>query len=436
MPEYRVSRPSGRSLRVRGLALLAATLVTVTGCATRGEVTEEQSAGGPSVAYGASQEEYAEALADMEPVTLQMQSSAPQGAATGRRFEAYAEALQEWSGGKINVEIAFSNSIAQPADVDDALGDGRLDLGSVTPNSEPARYPAHAALWDMAFLGRQTPVDGLLQFHAAYLEASRTVPEINSEFAAQGITLLVPAFSSGSTGMMCSEPRRDLAGLRGAAVATLARTQNLEVEAVGGSPTSLTYAELYESLERGVVQCAMASLTVASLQGYIPAAPHMVIDDEVGFQVSGAAFGVSTSVWNSLPLAAQQLMYDRLDVFLVATFESALDNITNGLTQVRDSGGEVAGLDPEAKAAVEAAHEQVLQTAAQNDQVADPAAMVESVQQAEEKWAGVLEEMGYRDTPSYDTFLDEYQPGSIDFDPFIERLYSEVLLADRPGAAS
>ncbi|MBK1787321.1 TRAP transporter substrate-binding protein DctP [Prauserella cavernicola] len=435
----RTHRPGGSPHRRPALHLLTAALCVVvlglTGCATRGQGAEARSAGGPGVPFGTSKQDYRAALADMEPVTLTLQSSATQGAAVGRRFEAYAAALEDWSGGRISVDIAFSNAIASSADVDDALADGRLDLGSITPSSEPSRYPAHAALWDMAFVGRQTPVDGFLQFHGAYLEASSRVPETTEEFAARGITVLAPAFSSGATGMLCTTPRNDLASFAGAAVATIARTQNTQVEALGGAPTSLTYGELFEGLERGVVQCATASLTVAGLQGYIPAAPYLVIDDETGFQVSGAVFGVSTAMWSSLPLAAQQLMFDRLDVFYEASLESGLESFKSALQQVESSGGDVVDLSADAEAALTEANDRIREQTRHNDKVSDPDGMVDALAGAVERWGRITEEMGYRDgKPGYADFAAEYEPGSIDVSPFVDRLFSEVLREDRPGA--
>lgn len=54
----------------------------------------------------------------MEPITLVMQSTAPRGAATGRRFEEFAAEVEDWSDGKITFDIAFSSSIAPPEQVD------------------------------------------------------------------------------------------------------------------------------------------------------------------------------------------------------------------------------------------------------------------------------------------------------------------------------
>src|SRR5690625_5281599 len=88
---------------------------------------DENAAASVSVEPGADKQAFVEALSDMDETTLVMQSTAPQGAPTGRRFEEYAETVTEWSGGKIQFDITYSNGIAPPTEVDNAIADGRID---------------------------------------------------------------------------------------------------------------------------------------------------------------------------------------------------------------------------------------------------------------------------------------------------------------------
>ncbi|SMY11885.1 hypothetical protein [Brevibacterium jeotgali] len=52
-----------------------------------------------------------------------------------------------------------------------------------------------------------------------------------------------------------------------------------------------------------------------------------------------------------------------------------------------------------------------------------------------DKWTGIVEELGYTDDGGL-TELDEwYEPGSIDFRPLGERLFTEAAEQHRPGTA-
>ncbi|WP_243597633.1 TRAP transporter substrate-binding protein DctP [Thermobifida halotolerans] len=429
MPTTR--RSGGRALRAA--ALLSAMALVATGCAESGG-SGGGGGGGRSVDYGATKEEYAAALADMEPVTLTMQSTAPKGAATGRRFEEYAAAVEEWSGGKITFEIAFSNAVAPPQEVDDALADGRLDVGSVLPSLEPAEFPANNVLWDVSFVGRQTPVDGLLQWHGAVLETAAQQEEIYREFEDAGMHLLLPAFQSGAIAYSCSEPRADLDSLDGVTVASQSRVQNGQVEALGMQPSTVTYAEMFESLERGVVDCTLGTFTVAALGGFIPSAPYFVVDPEVGFANAGGAIAVSQSRWESLPLAARQLLYDRLDVLLTANYEATWDNIADGLTQVEENGGEVLPLAADARERLAEHNEQVLAEAAGNDAVGDGGAFVSGLEEALESWEQKVQESGVPNVDvGYDAFLDWHARTDPDLQPYFDQLWNDAMRQRRPA---
>lgn len=413
-------------------ALAAAAAVTAAGCAP----TDSAGGGGEgrAVEYGAPKEEYAAALADMEPVTLVMQSTAPKGAATGRRFEEYAAAVEEWSDGKITFDIAFSNAIAAPTEVDDALADGRLDIGSVLPVLEPSEFPANNVMWDLAFLGRQTPVDGMLQWHGAVLEAAAQEDGIYREYEEKGLRLLLPAFQSGAFGYACSRERGDLASLRGATVATQSRVQNKQVEALGMSPATIPYTEMFESLERGVADCAVTTLTVATLSGFLPSAPYLVIDPEAGFANAGGAIAFGLDRWESLPLAAQQLLYDRLDVLLEVNFAGTWDNTRDGLDEIDEAGGRVLALDGQARAALLESNAETLDRARGDSALDDGDAFVDALVAAEQEWEQKIDALEIPGIDvDYDGFREWYAQGAPDLQPYFDLLWSDAMRERRPS---
>lgn len=122
-------------------------LLLVSGCA--GAVgTENGSAGGEGFAYGASQEDVDAVIDDLEPVTLvyQPSGSSPDtpAAVAGHAF---AEEIEERSGGKISLDMVWGQAIAGYPEIDDALADGRVDISYHVPIYDPAAYPALPGSW-------------------------------------------------------------------------------------------------------------------------------------------------------------------------------------------------------------------------------------------------------------------------------------------------
>ena len=95
--------------RIGGLVSVAA--LALTGCAggvgSAGGEAEE----GEGVEYGASKEEYIEALADMEPVELTYQASASPSSPNSDREREFVERVEEWSDGKITMDMQFGQPI-------------------------------------------------------------------------------------------------------------------------------------------------------------------------------------------------------------------------------------------------------------------------------------------------------------------------------------
>jgi TRAP-type C4-dicarboxylate transport system substrate-binding protein len=430
-PMLATSRRSPRTFKWAAVASAATLALTLTSCA-EDSASEGANGGGDAVEYGASKEDYQNALADMEPVTLVMQSTAPKGAPTGRRFEQYAAEVEDWSGGKITFDIAYSSSIAPPDQVDDAIADGRIDVGSVMASLEPDKFKSMAALMDLTFLGRQGPVDGVLQFHGAMAESAFASEEINQEFADNGLRLLLPIFSSGPSIMACTEPVSDLASLEGRTVATQSRLQSEQAEALGMSTASVSYAEMFEALERGVVDCVDSTLATSNLSGFIPAAPYFVMDYNVGLGNAGGAISMSQSRWEELPLAAQQLLTDRVDVVLKENIYGIWENMVASMDQIEKAGGSIVQFDAESAAAIKVVNDQQVEDARSNAALGDANAFVDDLLASEDEWAADLAKLDTETDTPYEDFLTEFEPETFDMDAYLELVWERAFLPYRP----
>ncbi|MEV0494012.1 hypothetical protein [Streptomyces atratus] len=166
---------------------------------------------------------------------------APQGAASHLNTENFLARIEEWSGGKITLEIAYTNAAAGATEIDDALADGRLDVGSVLIYYEPSGYPATNALIDAGILNEGSPVVGVLQSNTWANEVAFSTLEIMAERDAHCLVPLVPVWSGGANGLLCTEESGSLEQTLGVAVAATSTIQNQPVEALGATPASIVY---------------------------------------------------------------------------------------------------------------------------------------------------------------------------------------------------
>lgn len=418
----------------RGALAAAALSLVVTACAEDTGSNGTSNAGGESIEYGADKSEYIDALADMDEVELVIQSTGPKDSATGRRFEDYAAAVDEWSGGKISFEFIYSNGAAGPTETHEAIADGRIDVGSVMPSLLPDEFPVTNNLWNLSHLGRQTPVDSMLQWHGIIFELATLTDEIDTEYEDRGMKLLLPGFGSGAYMPYCGDRATSLDALKNRGIASQSRHQNAQAQALGMKPSSIAYTEMYESLERGVIDCAMTTVTGAALGGYIDSVPYPVFDPEVGFNSPGGSIAMSIDKWNDLPLPAQQLMIDRLDVLMQANFEGAWENAAAATQQVLDAGGEFVNFDDDARDALVATNEKLESDVANSDALGDGEAFLAAAKEAEARWAETVAGLDIEglDT-SYEDFPEWHANGVPDLQSYFDVLWKDVVADRRPS---
>ncbi|CAM3273340.1 TRAP transporter substrate-binding protein DctP [Nocardioides dubius] len=402
------------------------------GCAESGGADQS---GGDGIKAGATMEEYQEAFEDIDEITLLTQTPAPKGSMTGLPQEKYYAAVEEWSGGKIKFDISYSNAVAEPTEADEALTDGRLDIASVLPIYDPSEFPANAALIDGGFISDHSAIEGVLSSNAWPNQVAFETEEIMAEFDDHGMVPLVPVYNSGANALFCSQARTSLADLKGTSVGSGGRSQSAEIEALGGAPSSVPYTELYESLQRGVVDCTVSTPTVAVLGGFLAEAPFVTIDPAAGFSVAPGALTFSKTTWETLPLVAQQLLWDRLDVFVAANVEEKIfTNNAEMADVVAKSKGSINAFEDDARAKLQAKNEELLKGIAGTDAVADGNALVESMQSANQAWQEKVEGLGLDDVEYADfgAWFAENKD-SIDLSEFTTMFYDEILAEHRPS---
>lgn len=416
---------SNKKIRLGGL-LVASTLLLASCGGTVGDATDDADRG-VSVEPGASKDEYAEALADMEPVELTFQAASSATSGNGERDTAFAEAIEEWSDGKISVEVLFGYPIAPTSEVGEALQDGRLDLGYEIPQYSPSEYPAMVELVNLQSSGGSGSAVSDFVNVAATADVAWGTEEIISGYEEKGITPLVPVEAEFSHVAMCTSQADTAADLNGAVISAGAPDLLQMIESIGASGTTFPYTELYEGLQRGVIDCAVNSIKVGMATGLDEVAPHIVAPQDGSLGRSTAAL-LAGGQWDDLPLAAQQLVFDKLDVYINGQFEvstrdyvQAMQDFSGGFHQVDDETEEVLNETVES-----------LRAEVENSDALDGAQLTADYDAAQEKWAEIAEELGYEDSGNWADFADNLDGESPDFMPLTERMVEEIYLDHRP----
>lgn len=384
------------------------------------------------VPYGAAKEDFIAALGDMDPVEMIMQSVSSPGNANSLPTERYAAAVEEWSGGKITVKIVYGSAIIQ-GNTAPAVADGRITYGSIIAQYDPSNMPTSAALVDLTFLSNALPFAGILQSYGMMMETGNQNEAAWQEQRDFGVEPGFIVSGAAPSGLFCREPRQSLADLSGVQTRTGGVVHARQVEGLGAANVSLPYSEMFEGLQRGIIDCALTSLSTAVVAGIIPVAPNHTTVHGHNFALTATNVAFDQVFWEEIPLEARQLLYDLQKVYIDASIRTAYLGAQEGLQTVADSGGVVLVMDEELDAKLAAVNEELLIELRANPYFDDANAVVDTALAAQAKWDGIVDELGYTAMdPGWEQFGAWYDDAAIDLKPYIDRLYEETMLPYRP----
>lgn len=424
-----------RRRRVRVTSVLAgvATVgLVLTGCGGAG--AEGDGAAVESVPYGASVEEFQAALADMDPVTLVYQLPVGPNNEWSTRAEEFKEKVEEYSGDNITIELVFSDGIASAEQgADDALRDGRIDINNLAPYVMAQEFPLAGELQsEVSSLKGSEIVTSTLADFGATNEALWHTPEYVEEFEGHDLNLTMPAPWSHNVVVACTSPVTSLDDLAGKQIRTANLVNSGQIEALGATPVTVEYADVYESLQRGLVDCSMAGASaIISAGGVLEVAPYVIAPDGASFGSSGGS-KVTGASWHDLPLAAQQLIFDSLAEMDIAGVENEVTSVMADLfEQATANGGGFYSFDSDVADALQDYNDDLVAGWADSTLI-DGTAFLDRFETAQAEWATLVEDAGYPASGTLSDFEEWYDP-DLDFTAYEDLFAENVIVPNRPS---
>jgi len=412
-----------------GVAIVAA------GCAEADPLNGGENAGGPGVEFGASVEEWQaafdEAFEDREDIEIVWQQSGAASASNAPRIEAAAARYEEYSNGHVTVELVWSDAIAPLTEATPALQDGRIDLYGLGPNFEPSLYPLGAGILLEAYTTRSpSVVAGTLSNFGAMAETAWETPEYLAEFTDKGLQPINPMWTTAQNVLACREPVVTLDDIRGKQIGVVLLMQATQVEALGGIPVTIAFADRYEALQRGIVDCQIVGpSTLFSFPGMVELTPYITNAEGAAFGAAGAtrAFG---SRWPELPLVAQQLVFDVHTWYETEDLGPTLSSILRDLhTAAIEAGGAFLELDDAATDRLAEVAEETVAGWGESE-LLDGEAFGERLAANREKWDALVAEAGYSEASFSDVY--GWLADSLDIEPSRRLYYEHILIPNRP----
>lgn len=126
-------------------------------------------------------------------------------------------------------------------------------------------------------------------------------------------TKLLGVWPYGPQVLFCKPEIAQLSDLSGYKVRVYDQSLANFVSSVGGTPVPLSFTEVYQSLQKGVVDCAITGPSSANTAGWPEIATHVL---PLGFQIAINGYGINLDKWNALGAEQQKLLQDGIDTLV------------------------------------------------------------------------------------------------------------------------
>jgi len=417
------TRKKPKALAVAGL--IASAGVILSACA--GQVGDNNQSGTEPDAtgfeYEAPQEEVDEAIADLEPITLTYQTAAPsENASAAQQPLAFKEEVEQRSNGQIEIDIVWGMSIANYPEVVDALQDGRLDMSYHLLGYEPQRFPEATDIGSALAATEYSPLLGELTAYAVGSEIAWENQGLLDSFEAEGITPFVPFVANGAYSLSCNSPMSSGEDLAGAQIRTGSAAQLEAVQHFDGVPTSIEFAEAFEALQRGTIDCDLSPMGAKEISGVYEAAPHLSYTTQASWPRFPAAY-LAGSTFNELPLAYQQILFDAMALSLGNGAGNYVNSNALFIDDINSVGGSINEFDNDMQEGLQEFLTTLQHDAVENGTIA--ADTVERIEELDEEWSAKIAAMGYEDGGEMENINEWYDPDT-DYDEYSWAVYEQA----------
>lgn len=367
----------------------------------------------------------------LEPIEFRMATFGGKDNIHSQPLNALAETMEDVSGGKLTFEIFYGGALVPPTEQGTAIAEGITDMGTFFPAYTASDYPVDGWASPLAFTPDDSPVVGSLQAIATTLEWGYRTPEYLEDITSKGITPLLPRIqTSHAYNLLCKDEVTTLADVQGKRIRIGGPAHSAEVAALGGVPVALPNTEVFEGLQRGVIDCTVATLTDIVNIGLAEAAQNFTFVPFSGW--SSNAFGVNTAVWEGLPDFVQQAFLDHgLPAYLEAFVEAEMAANVE-VAQMEELN--FAAPSDEIVELLDEYHETVLDSRRSESEVplTDPDASLDLYLEISQEWLDVVRDAGYDGAPeNWNEYVAAHDGELPDFDPWLELVLTDVVKANQ-----
>lgn len=253
----------------------------------------------------------------------------------GYSAELFKSLVEEHSGGKIQVQNYENNSLGDDATITESVQTGDVTM-AIAATSVLGNFTPEMSVFDMPM--------ALTDIDTAYtmLQDSQLRDMLNQACRDNGFELLgmLPTSFRVTSSNKAVHSIEDFNGIR---IRTLDNKYHREFwNALGTSPTTVSFSELYMALEQGVVDAEENPLSTIYSSKFYEQQDYIILTNHIMFTL---CYYVNEDWWNSLDPGYQQCITMAMEEALDSTAEFAAEVEAKSISDLEAEGVEIIELD-------------------------------------------------------------------------------------------
>ncbi len=246
----------------------------------------------------------------------------------------WVELVNKLAGDELEIEFRSGGTLMPPTEVFDATETGSIEASGDWPGYWAGRDSAFSPLATTTSLFNGVDYLNWIQQWGGWELYQEIYGDYNMVYLPYGIT-------NNESGFMGRTPIQSLADLEGKRIRLAGRDQGRVLEELGGSQVTLAGGELYQAIERGVVDAGEFSTPGVDYPlGFAEVVEHWSVP---GWHQSASVFGVmiNKDAWDALSEETQEKLKIAADATMAWSLAWSERGSTEGTEQFIEAGVEI-----------------------------------------------------------------------------------------------
>ncbi|WP_258360154.1 TRAP transporter substrate-binding protein DctP [Moorella sulfitireducens (nom. illeg.)] len=289
---------------------------------------------------GATQQQSSQAPAEQpKTIELTINDHDPAESPVGQIYVTWSKWVNENSGGKVKVNVVSGGALLKGNEAFRGVQTGVVAGAHYVVDREDGFLLN--LVTTMPFLG----LPEIKESREIYKQLLDKFPQMKAEW--KGVKILAVAMMPGTHFHFSKAQVKTLADIVGKKIAIAESVKAEVLSALKATPVEIDIADMYQAVERGMVDGVYNHMPVLNVFGVLPLLKNHLMFGEGGIDMTPMMLIMNEDTWNKLPDDVKKLLEESAKVWEETAYQNTLKDIEQCMKMAQDKGHSIVTLTPD-----------------------------------------------------------------------------------------